>query len=207
MKLTLLDSGVGNLHSLEKALLRARPGATIAIEQDGARVASGASPTDVLVLPGVGAFGAAAERLAPAREALRAAILGGLPTIGICLGMQLLFEGSDEGPGAGLGVVAGRVTRLSTPRTPHTGWSPIAPASNWPAGWPVPGAVYYAHSFACRPAHADSTLASTTVVGDRFPAIVRAARAVGMQFHPEKSSDEGAALLAAVLATITERTA
>jgi glutamine amidotransferase len=205
VKLTLLDSGVGNLHSLEKALVRACAGASITIEQDGLRVASGACPTDVLVLPGVGAFGAAAERLAPAREALREAILGGLPTIGICLGMQLLFDGSDEGPGLGLGVVAGRVTRLTTPRTPHMGWSPIEPEAPWPAGWPVPGAVYYAHSFACRPAHAEFTLASTSVSGDRFPAIVRAARAVGMQFHPEKSSDEGSALLAAVLAAITER--
>src|SRR5256885_14658400 len=112
MKATIFDYGAGNLHSLAKA--RDEPGVDVHIETDPAR----ATETDVLVLPGVGAFGLAAERLAPGREAMRAAVLGGLPTIGICLGMQLPFDGSEEGEGVGLGVMQGRVTRLRAVRVP-----------------------------------------------------------------------------------------
>ena len=107
MRVTLFDYGAGNLHSLAKALEAAGRGRCASRPTRRAR-----SDTDVLVLPGVGAFGAAAERLAPGRDAMREAIRGGLPAIGICLGMQLLFDESDEGAGAGLGVIPGRVTRL-----------------------------------------------------------------------------------------------
>jgi glutamine amidotransferase len=112
--------------------------------------------------------------------------------------MQLLFEASDEGDGEGLGLIRGRVTRLATTRIPHMGWSPIEPIEpdEWAsAGRPCPSAVYYAHSFACRPIDSAVVLATTTIDGDRFPAIVRAKRAIGCQFHPEKSSDEGVRLL------------
>src|SRR5439155_6407966 len=102
VKVAIVDYGAGNLHSLAKAL--ALPGVTVAIETD----ARAAIAADALVLPGVGAFAAAAERLAPAREALRDALVAGLPCLGVCLGMQLLFESSDEGPGQGLGLIAGR---------------------------------------------------------------------------------------------------
>ena len=97
MRITILDYGAGNLHSLAKAL--AAPGMTVRIEDDPAHALDG----DALVLPGVGAFQAAAARLAPARAAVRAAGCAGLPTLGICLGMQLLLDASEEGPGEGLG--------------------------------------------------------------------------------------------------------
>ncbi len=205
MIVTLLDLGVGNLHSLEKSLVRALPEARVEVATSAdallGRRAAGHAP-ELLVLPGVGAFGAAASRIAPMREALRDAIAAGLPCLGICLGMQLLFEGSDEGEGLGIGVLAGRVTKLRTPRAPHMGWSPIEPASaeEWQrAERPLPSAVYYAHSFACRPTSDESIVATTTIEGDRFPAIVRSRNAIGCQFHPEKSSDEGVALLGALV--------
>lgn len=198
MRVALLDLGVGNLHSLEKALVAASGDATVEVETEASR----ALGADLVVLPGVGAFSPAAARLAPFRRELAGAIASGLPCIGICLGMQLLFDASDEGEGEGLGVFAGRVTRLKTPRTPHMGWSPIVPDAGAPA-WPWPSSVYYAHSFACRAVDARDVVATTTLEGDTFPAVVRKHRAVGCQFHPEKSSREGVALLGAILREVT----
>lgn len=190
MKITLLDTGAGNLHSLEKALVRAVPGASVGVEIDPAVALS----TDLLVLPGVGAFAAAAERIAPARESIRDALLAGLPCIGICLGMQLLFTESEEGPGLGLDVVPGKVTKLATPRTPHMGWSRVT-TSDAALSAALPVAVYYAHTYACRPLDPSAAIAHTELEGDRFAAMVRRGRTYGCQFHPEKSSAEGVALL------------
>jgi glutamine amidotransferase len=194
MRVTIFDYGAGNLHSLEKALALA--GATVRAESDPLRCLD----TDVLVLPGVGAFGHAAARLAPARSAMAAALEGGLPAIGICLGMQLLFESSDEGAGCGLGVIGGRVERLVAIRLPQIGWNTLEegvdPLLN---AAPLPW-VYYANSFVTRPARADSVTAWSTHEGDRFPAVVRGARTIGVQFHPEKSSAAGVRFLAAALA-------
>jgi imidazole glycerol-phosphate synthase subunit HisH len=197
VNVTLFDYGAGNLHSLAKAL--EGPDVAVHIETDPVRAV--AADTDVLVLPGVGAFGAAADRLAPGREAMRAAILGGLPTIGICLGMQLLFDASDEGEGEGLGVVPGRVTRLRAVRVPQIGWNSVEPVATDVlfAAAPLPMA-YYANSYVCRPADPDVVTAWTEHEGDRFPAAVRAGRAVGVQFHPEKSSTQGVRFLRTFLA-------
>ena len=196
MNVTLFDYGAGNLHSLAKAL--EGPRVVVRIETDPVRAV--ADDTDVLVLPGVGAFGSAAERLAPGREAMRAAILGGLPTIGICLGMQLLFDGSDEGEGEGLGIIAGRVTKLRAVRVPQIGWNDVAALPTEPlfASAPLP-MVYYANSYACRPTDPSVVTAWTEHETDRFPAAVRAGRAVGVQFHPEKSSTQGVRFLRAFL--------
>lgn len=185
MRLTLFDYGAGNLHSLAKALAGA--GRTVTIETDP----RAALDTDVLVLPGVGAFGPAAARLAPARDAMRDAILGGLPTIGICLGMQLLFDGSDEGAGTGLGVVPGRVTRLHATHLPQIGWNAIEDAAD--PMFAASGLVtaYYANSFACRPLDPDAVTAWSTHERDRFAAAVRLGDCLGVQFHPEKSSRPG----------------
>lgn len=194
MRVTIFDYGAGNLHSLAKAL--ESDGAIVAVESDVLL----SLDTDVLVLPGVGAFGAAVERLAPGRDAMRSAILGGLPTIGICLGMQLLFDASDEGGGAGLGIIPGRVTRLEAKRVPQIGWNEVIPRNDEPlfAAAPLPIA-YFANSFVCRPADERAVIAWTTHEGDRFPAAVRAGRTVGVQFHPEKSSADGVRFLHAFL--------
>lgn len=194
MRVTIFDYGAGNLHSLTKALERA--GEVVSVESDALR----ALDTDVLVLPGVGAFGAAVDRLGDGRIAMRDAIRGGLPTIGICLGMQLLFDGSDEGNGVGLGVIAGRVTRLDAQRVPQIGWNEVIDAGRDPVFAAAPLAVaYYANSFVCRPDDETVVTAWTTHEGDRFAAAVRAGSAVGVQFHPEKSSADGVRFLHAVL--------
>ena len=193
MRVTILDYGAGNLHSLAKALDDGVAG--VRVEEDPIA----ALDADVLVLPGVGAFGHAASRLAPARDALREAIRGGLPCVGICLGMQLLFEESDEGDGAGLGVIDGRVTRIRARRVPHIGWTTIEGASD-PAFVRAPlDVAYYANGFACRPSRPDVVRAWSTHEEDRFPAMVREGSAVGVQFHPEKSSRAGVAFLQALI--------
>ena len=193
MRVTIFDYGAGNLHSLAKALEHAD--VQVRVETDPAR----AVETDALVLPGVGAFGAAAARLAPGRAEMRSAIVGGLPTIGICVCMQLLFYSSDEGKGAGLGIIPGQVSRLSAVRVPQIGWNALDGARD-PlfAAAPLPIA-YYANSFVCRPTHDSSVIAWSEHEGDRFPAAVRAGSAVGVQFHPEKSSSAGVRFLHAFL--------
>jgi glutamine amidotransferase len=196
MLITLFDYGAGNLHSLAKAIEAA--GAAVRVEADAARAVR---DTDAVVLPGVGAFAAAVERLAPGRDAMRAALDAGLPCLGICLGMQLLFDESDEGPGAGLGVLPGRVTRLDARRVPQIGWNPVTDARDplfERSGLEI---AYYANSFVCRPDATDATgspvIAWSTHEGDRFPAAVRRGNTVGVQFHPEKSSEPGLRLVRA----------
>jgi imidazole glycerol-phosphate synthase subunit HisH len=193
MRVTIFDYGAGNLHSLAKALEEAD--VDVRVETDPAR----AVETDALVLPGVGAFGAAAARLAPGRADMRRAITEGLPTIGICLGMQLLFYSSDEGVGAGLGIIPGRVTRIGAERVPQIGWNAVDGAhDSLFAAAPLPIA-YYANSFVCRPSEDSSVIAWSEHEGDRFPAAVRVGSTVGVQFHPEKSSSAGVRFLHAFL--------
>lgn len=194
MRVTIFDYGAGNLHSLAKAL--DVEGMNVGIEADPRR----AVDTDVLVLPGVGAFGAAVDRLAPGREAMRTALLGGLPAIGICLGMQLLFDESDEGGGVGLGVIPGRVTRLNAVRVPQIGWNEVSAEAGDPLFLRAPLPIaYFANSFVCRPHTPESVIAWSTHEGDRFPAAVRSGTTVGVQFHPEKSSSAGVEFLHAFL--------
>ena len=196
MRVSVFDYGAGNLHSLAKAIDVS--GVELVIEPDPVR----AVDADLLVLPGVGAFGAAAERLAPGREVMRAAIQGGLPVIGICLGMQLMFESSEEGAGAGLGIMAGRVERLRAARVPHIGWNTLEASGAVAESVPLPPTVYYANSFVCRPSDESLVSAWTTHDTDRFPAVVRAGTAIGVQFHPEKSSAPGVRFLRALLAAV-----
>jgi glutamine amidotransferase len=189
MRVTIVDCGVGNLHSLAKAL--SGPDTELVMERDPLR----ALETDVLVLPGVGAFSIAADYLADARDTMRVAIQCGLPTLGVCLGMQLLFESSEEGAGRGLGVFAGDVARLRARRLPHIGWNTIDAPSDGLQGVMQGHDVYYANSYVCRPADASVVMGWTTHEGERFPAAVRAGATLGVQFHPEKSSHAGVALL------------
>ena len=113
--------------------------------------------------------------------------------------MQLFFDASDEGKGRGLGLIAGRVSRLEAERVPQIGWNTIDDAQDalFDAA-PLPIA-YYANSFVCRPEDPSSVIAWSVHEGDRFPAAVRAGTAVGVQFHPEKSSADGVRLLHAFL--------
>ncbi|WPB81546.1 imidazole glycerol phosphate synthase subunit HisH [Archangium violaceum] len=192
MRVTLFDYGAGNLHSLAKALATA-PGVEVRVQEDPIR----ALDTDVLVLPGVGAFGAAAARLAPGREQMRRAVEAGLPCLGICLGMQLMFDTSDEGGGQGLGLFRGRVTKLRSRRVPHIGWNSVEEDTALKSA--KLSSVYYAHSFVCRAEEPGVVVGWTTHEEDRFPAAVRRGTVLGVQFHPEKSSAAGVRFVQAFL--------
>ena len=194
MRVTIFDYGAGNIHSLVKAL--AVGGASVSVEADPVR----AIKTDLFVLPGVGAFAPAAQRLASARDRIRGAIRDGLPTLGICLGMQLLFDSSEEGDGAGLGILAGPVTRLRASRTPQIGWNSLEDMADVGLRAASLDTAYYANGFACRPEDSSVVTAWSTHEADRFPAVVRSGRTLGVQFHPEKSSTAGLAFLQSVLA-------
>jgi len=195
MRVTIFDYGAGNIHSLTKAIESF--GATVVVEPDPVR----ALDTDVLVLPGVGAFGLAAERLAPGRDAMRDALQQGLPCVGICLGMQLLFDESDESAphSRGLGVVSGRVTRLHARRVPQIGWNALDDVEDAVLERTPLSYAYYANSYVCRPNDQSVVRAWSTHEDDRFPAVVRVGETVGVQFHPEKSSAPGLRFLHACL--------
>ena len=197
----VLDYGMGNRRSVQKALEHV--GATVTVTRDPAALAA----ADGLVIPGVGAFPAAMQSLDTLGliEPIRVAAGAGRPLLGICLGMQLLFERSLElGDTPGLGLLAGEVTRLevgSPPsvRVPHIGWNEVAFRRSSPLldGLPAGGtAFYHVHSYAVRPTREDDVLGTTTY-GETFATIVARDNVMGTQFHPEKSSAHGLALLGA----------
>jgi glutamine amidotransferase len=196
MRISIFDDGAGNVHSLAKVLAERGPVAHTN-EVDALLDA------DLVVLPGVGAFDPAVVHLGPSAKQLADALRDGQPCIAICLGMQLLFESSDEGELAGLGVLPGRVRRLESARIPHIGWERIDDA-----GEPTVRASglrwgYYAHSYAC-PEEGDHEVTSwSTLEGARIPATLRFARTLGVQFHPEKSSAPGVAMVRAFLEEVS----
>ena len=193
MKVSVFDYGAGNLHSLIKTL--ACDGVRVEVETDPATAAR----ADVLVLPGVGSFGHAAARLSPGLADMRSALRDGLPCLGICFGMQLLFDASDEGSGDGLGIFPGRVERLEGGRIPQIGWNTIESASDPLLDAAPLSTAYYANSYVCRPDDLACVHAWSEHAQVRFPALVRAERTVGVQFHPEKSSTPGVELVRAFL--------
>jgi imidazole glycerol-phosphate synthase subunit HisH len=194
-RIAVLDYGMGNLRSVEKALERA--GAAPVVTRDHAQ----ARAADGIVLPGVGAFPKAMRNL---RELGLDAVLGelvdaGVPTLGICLGMQLLFDSSSENEGSrGLGFLQGRVERLPAPglKVPLIGWSPIrwAKRSSLWEGLPDDCPFYFVHSFAPT-GYADEDLLATAEYGSVFACAVERGAIYGVQFHPEKSSVHGLRLL------------
>lgn len=197
--ITIVDYGGSNLRSVAKAFEYV--GANIRTTDDPAVVRRAGR----LVLPGVGAFGAgiAALRQRGLDEAVREAAQKGAPLLGICLGMQLLFDGSEEADDeAGLGLIAGWARRFrfdagkTRLKTPHMGWNQIMPARPSPllAGTPAGSYAYFVHSYYCVPAGAESVLAWTDY-GRPFAAIVAQENIFGIQFHPEKSQTVGLRIL------------
>lgn len=186
LEVAILDYGVGNLHSITKAF--EREGAAPRLVKDPQAILE----APAVVLPGVGAFGEAAQKLMPYRKPLLEALDGGKPLLGVCLGMQLLLERSEESPGArGLGYVRGEVKRLGHDKLPQIGWNVLNHVEGDPLfeGLPDGAHVYYVNSFACAP-HEPVTVATTTY-GDTFTAAIRKRHAWGVQFHPEKSGEAG----------------
>lgn len=213
MRIVVCDPGVGNVRSLVRALERAGAGGgaggdgkpyDVAVSRDPAVVRR----ADHVVVPGQGAFGPFARGIEGGLgDALREHIAAGRPYLGICLGMQILFESSEEAPGArGLGVFAGRVARLAPgvdPATsrqrvlPHIGWNTVEGTGPW-RGEPSRH-YYFANSYAAA-AVDNSIVAGTTEYGDaRFVSAVVRGNVRGVQFHPEKSQEDGLALLASFL--------
>jgi imidazole glycerol-phosphate synthase subunit HisH len=188
--IALIDYGAGNLTSVRKALTAL-----------GVEYATPASPEELrrfsaLIVPGVGNFAATAALVGPWRDTIQSAVRGGTPLFGICLGMQWLFEGSDEAPDVpGLGVLPGRVTRLhgnaeERLKIPHVGWNALdfRGTGRILTGLEPRAHVYFTHSFA---APVTEACVAATTHSETFAAVVEHDNVFGVQFHPEKSSDAG----------------
>ena len=196
MTVTIIDYGIGNIRSVQKALEFV--GATVVLTSNPADILN----ADKLLLPGVGAFGAAMDALRTRGwvEPIQQAAGNGTPLLGICLGMQLLLDESDEmGQHAGLGLINGRVSRFppSHPlKVPHMGWNAIHHQSDSPLLHDVPSGAYayFVHSYYCIPADADSSLA-TVEYGMELTAVIGKNSIFGAQFHPEKSQKAGLQIL------------
>ncbi len=189
MRIAIMDYGVGNLHSISKGLERAG-GIVEVVSNPNALLSS-----DCIVFPGVGAFGAAMDSLKPVAPRLRERIIGErLPTLGVCLGMQILFEKSQESAGEGLSLLKGGVTRLESERVPQMGWNEVLSRDD-PLfeGVPHGSQFYFANSFVCKPA--EEIAVAETEYGQVFASAVRKGRLCGVQFHPEKSDVQGLRLL------------
>ncbi len=192
--IAVVDYGIGNLRSAEKALQHL--GADARLTSDAREIGS----AHAVVIPGVGAFGACMQALRDAglEGVAKEAATDGRPFLGICVGMQMLFEGSDETPDvAGLGVVAGRITRLpSSERLPQIGWNTleIRDGSRLGAGLPDPAWLYFVHSYAPAPDD-DAVVGAWCEYGRRFAAAIEVGPLWAVQFHPEKSGAVGLRLM------------
>jgi imidazole glycerol-phosphate synthase subunit HisH len=191
----ILDYGMGNLRSVEKALERV--GAEAEITSDPVRAES----ADGLILPGVGAFPKAMDRVREIGldDLVAKRLEAGVPVLGICLGLQLLFDSSVENEGAsGLALLGGIVSPLEANgyKVPHIGWSPVEwqHESSLTEGLGQETPFYFVHSFAPRPAKTEDVL-GTAAYGERFTCAVERPPLYGVQFHPEKSSAAGLQLL------------
>ena len=202
-RVVVLDYGSGNLRSAQRALERA--GAEVTVTADTAA----ALAADGLVVPGVGAFAAcmAGLRAVGGDEIIAKRLAGSRPVLGICVGMQILFsEGVEHGlRTAGCGVLPGVVQQLTAPVLPHMGWNTVrAPAGSMLlAGLGAGTRFYFVHSYAVTEIPPAPVLTATTSHGQDFVAVVEHGPLTATQFHPEKSADAGAALLANWLGTLS----
>lgn len=193
--IALVDYGIGNLRSVQKALLAV--GAEVSLTSDPEEIRR----ADKVILPGVGAFGDGMLGLTAGGfiDVLREAWLKENPVLGICLGMQLLFDESEEAPQQpGLGYLAGRVRRFpdNDLKVPHTGWNQLHPVGKIGLLDQLAGGsyAYFNHAYYCEPQDTEGTLA-TTDYGLSFASVVGRGRLFGVQFHPEKSQAVGMQIL------------
>jgi len=219
-KAYILDYGVGNIHSISKALQR------VGLEVE---VLSEGFPVDgVLILPGVGAFQGAMERLGDFTARIKGWVDAGRPLLGVCIGMQVLLDSSEEtfdgdgsvsgGLAPGLGIIPGTVVRMVAGTLPQIGWNSLRltdfgkaniqrdseGGSKGPEGVGMEHIldseqVYFVNSFACRPVDEDVVIATYSYGGNEYPAIINSGNVWATQFHPEKSSEAGIALLGEII--------
>lgn len=187
--IAVIDHGAGNMVSMEQALRH--------VGAEPVRIDTGSdlAAFDGVVLPGVGATGAAMRTLTR-RGLVESVVSYEGPILGVCVGMQLLFDHSDEDGNPCLGLVAGTVTKLDATPLPHMGWNEVA-ALGEPllSGVPAGTTFYFVHSYAVRPTD-DAVVTATTACGrDVFASVVRFGRITGVQFHPERSGEDGLIVL------------
>lgn len=193
MKVTIIDYGAGNVPSVERALQR------LGAEAERTNSPDTIGKAEALLLPGVGHYAALVRALdeLKMREPLVGTIRRGVPFLGICLGLQVLFESSAEAPELrGLNLLSGKVCPLSsTVKLPHMGWNQIVANRESPllAGIDTSAYFYFAHSYAAP--DSDGSTVATCFHGSPFAAIVENQNIHGVQFHPEKSGDSGSRLL------------
>ena len=200
LRVAVADYGAGNLVSIARALETV--GAEVTIAADPGALAD----ADALVVPGVGAAAPAMVRLARHGlvEPIRAWVRADRPFLGICLGLQLLYDGSDEDGAETLGLLAGRTVALrDAPTIPHIGWNQVELRQPHPIleGIPDGADLYFVHSYVVAPADAATVVAETTH-GTPFASVVARGRLIGVQFHPERSGHDGIRLLANFVASI-----
>lgn len=203
----IIDYGIGNRRSVEKAVERIGARPLLSSDHELLRGADG------LILPGVGAFPAGMRQLQQGGfdELLRERAASATPVFGCCLGMQLLFDESEEhGGSAGLGLIAGAVRALRAPglKLPHIGWSEVSWRARVPllAGLPDPAVFYHVHSYVPHPAQA-SDIIGVSSYGEEFASVVGSGNVFGAQFHPEKSSVHGLRMLRNFAALCADRPA
>jgi len=205
LRAAVLDYDAGNVRSARRGLEAA--GADAAVTSDPA-VAAGA---DALVIPGVGHFGTCSRRLRERglEDVVRAFVADDRPVLGICVGMQLLYSGSEESDEPGLGLLPGRVVRFPDRAVvPHMGWDVVDVTREDPALIGIDGRrLYFAHSYYAVPDDEVHVLARCTYGGESFPCAVREGSVLGTQFHPEKSGAVGARMLADWVGTLSRELA
>ena len=201
----ILDYGSGNLFSIKDALSRASKKIRVEVSSKYRK-----GSVDALVLPGVGSFTSAQKVLGKYRESNLSDVKNEMTLLGVCLGMQLLFERSEEGSGDGLGLFKGGVVKFKPERdlkVPHMGWNTLSLAgrSRFCQGLSKSEWVYYVHSYFPRPKDVGIVKAWTGYGSQNFPAIVASGNIFGTQFHPEKSSKAGSMIVSNFAKIVTSR--
>lgn len=204
LSVTIVDYGVGNLFNVERALRSL--GAKTVISKDAHEI----EDAERILLPGVGAFAAGMDGLRQSGliDPVRAAAARGIPFLGICLGMQLLMDTSEEnGTWDGLGLIPGKVRRFSAPqngahfKVPQIGWNTLTPSAgaDWKrsilANLASDSFVYFVHSYYVEPRDSEDSIAETWYGDNRFCSVIRRGSISGCQFHPERSGDAGLSIL------------